>query len=167
MCYSFYYFWNSSWLWRAISSLVPNFNFLDWKEISWFLCCLCSFLPYIFSLGFYWYCDYLVVTWALLVVGRDINQPRQVWSDGSYKASFPFLIFRSSRSLLALKCFSLTLGICWLIVLNCYASSMFFASYITLRNPLMLELSTDPLNRCSGLAPLRQKLPFSLPESSL
>lgn len=145
-CYSSYYFWNSSWLWSAIFSLVPIFNFLAWKEISRFLCCLCSSLPCIFSLGFYWYCDYLVVTWALLVVGKDINQLRQVWSNDSYKASFPSLIFHCVQSLLALK----FLGICWLIVLNFCAFSMFSAPYITLRNPLMLVLSSDHPNRHSG-----------------
>lgn len=146
MCGSSYYFWNSSWLWSAISSLVPIFNFLAWKEISRFLCCLCSSLPCIFSLGFYWYCDYLVVTWAVLVMGKDINQLRQIWSNGSYRASFPSLIFHGVQSLLTLK----FLGICWLSVLNFCAFSMFSSSYITLRNPLTLVLCSAHTSRHLG-----------------
>lgn len=111
-----------------------------------------------FSLKLYWYCDYLVVTWALLVMERDINQPRQVWSNGSYKASL-CLIFHGVQSLLALKCLSLTLGICWLIVLNFSDISVFRRFHHIKKYPNACVKFKSPLQafRRKGPAPLRQK----------
>ena len=115
------------------------FYFLAWKKTPWFWYCLCFSLPFIFSLEFYWCCDYLVVTWALLVVGKGHKSDKASIRPWQIQSIFSVaLILHGIQSLVVLKYFTLILGLCWLIALNFCFISMFPVPYIVLGNHLTL-----------------------------
>lgn len=115
----------------------------------------------IFFLEFYWCCDYLVVTWALLVVRKGHKSDKASIRPWQLQSIFSvFLILQGFQSLVALKCFTLILGLCWLIALNFCAISMFTVPYIMLGNHLSLKVQITLTFRTKVLAPLRQKYFF-------